>query len=83
MLVPDVSVRVAAAHTFVGIEVMDVAIPVRVEPSEVEAVSTCVFVFVLITAASEDVAVVIVLLVFAFIAVWLALIAELSDELAV
>jgi hypothetical protein len=69
MLLPEVSVRVAAAHTFVGIDVIDVAMPESVDPREVEAVSICALVLVFMTAASEDVAVVTVLLVFALIAV--------------
>lgn len=78
-----VSERVPDAHTAAGIPVTEVASTDRVEPSDVEAVSTCRLVFAFITVASDVEAVPTMELVFAFTAVWLALIAELSDELAV
>jgi hypothetical protein len=78
-----VSERVPDAHTAAGIPVTEVASTDRVEPSDVEAVSTCRLVFAFITVASDVEAVPTMELVLAFTAVWLALIAELSDELAV
>lgn len=75
--------RVPAAHTAVGTFVIEDASTVSVEPSEVDAFNTCVLVFPFMTAASEEVAVRIVAFVLALIAVWLALIAELRDEVAV
>ncbi len=78
-----VRVRVPAAHTLAGMEVIEEAIEERVEPSEVEAVSTVAFVFAFTTAASELVAIPTRVSVFALIAVWLFEMAEPRDEVAV
>lgn len=78
-----VSVRLPAAHTFAGMEVMDDVIEVNVAPSEVEAVSTCAFVLALILEASELEAVNRDAFVFAFTLAVSAVIAEPKDEEAV
>ena len=60
----DVSVRVPAAHTFVGIDAMAVVIEARdtfadatAAPREVDAVSIVEFVFAFTTDATDEVAV--------------------------
>ena len=78
-----VRVREPAAHTLAGIEVIDEAIDESVEPSEVEAVSTVASVFAFMTAASDEDAIPTRVSVFALIAVWLLVMAEPRDEVAV
>ncbi len=78
-----VIVVVATFHTAAGSVVIDEAIEPSESPSEVEAVSTVVLVFAFMTVASELEAMPTRVSVFALIAVWLLVIAEPRDEVAV
>jgi hypothetical protein len=78
-----VIVVVATFQTDAGRLVIDELIEESERPREVEAVSTDALVFAFTTAASEDVAIPTRVSVFALIAVWLLVIAEPSELVAV